>query len=267
MSEPVTCTQGWISDLADAVSRLDAEQLRVLASNFKGETCPSIPTIARLQRILSLSTTDASHLARSLKRILSTANISGHDVSIVLVVLAQTRSAARIKQKSEKVEMVCTGSSGLGVPVRGTYATAIEMVKAAHREIFVVGYVFTEGARGLLKQLAVAYRDRGVRVTLVGNRMYDHLAAIRSIWPANVPGPNVFSRETGSHDDITALHAKLLICDSISALITSANFSYHGLHENIEIGVKVHSPVVARLVELVQAMIAREVVKKLNWFI
>jgi phosphatidylserine/phosphatidylglycerophosphate/cardiolipin synthase-like enzyme len=75
------------------------------------------------------------------------------------------------------------------------------------------------------------------------------------MWPADSPAPAIFSRETSSDDDMAAMHAKLLICDNIAALITSANFSHHGLHENTEVGVKIRSPSVTRLVDFIQAMI------------
>ncbi len=129
------------------------------------------------------------------------------------------------------------------------------MVHEAQQTIIVMGYVFTGGARALIEQLAAARRDRAVHVTLIGNRMQDHIPIIRSMWPADSPTPEVFSRETSSDDNTAAMHAKLLISDSVAALITSANFSHHGLHENIEVGVKIRSPSVTRLVDFIQAMI------------
>lgn len=95
--------------------------------------------------------------------------------------------------------------------------------------------------------------------------MLDQLATLQSLWPADSPAPSIFSHKADPADDMTALHAKLLICDNTFALITSANFSYHGLHENIEIGVKIESASVARLVEFVQAMIRKGEVEAVQW--
>jgi phosphatidylserine/phosphatidylglycerophosphate/cardiolipin synthase-like enzyme len=53
--------------------------------------------------------------------------------------------------------------------------------------------------------------------------------------------------------------------DASTALITSANFSYHGLHENIEIGVKVVSSSVARLVEFFNSLIVAGQVTPVAW--
>jgi len=166
---------------------------------------------------------------------------------------------------SQAIEVVCTSPTRLGVPVRATFATTIEMVQMAREEIYLVGYVFTRGARALVEQLAAARRDRGVRITLVGNRMQTHLPALRAIWPAGTSLPTVFSREADQDDDMAALHAKILICDSNTALVTSANFTHHGLHENIEIGVRIESTAVIRLVEFIRAMIVMREVEPCEW--
>jgi phosphatidylserine/phosphatidylglycerophosphate/cardiolipin synthase-like enzyme len=139
------------------------------------------------------------------------------------------------------------------------------MIQAARREIFVVGYLITSGARDLIVQLASARRDRRLKITFIGNRLEAQLSTLQSLWPNDTMPPEVFSRERVSIDDRSALHAKLLICDGNTALITSANFSHYGLHENIEVGVKIHSTSIGRLVEFVNAMIITGEVQPVNW--
>lgn len=263
MIDPVTSITGWIADLAMAVCRLSGDQLRILAYSYRRNEPALAPSTVQLQRSLSLSTTDTAHLVRELKQIMTAPDVTCHDIGVVLETLAHVRLMATARE--ERIEVVCTAPSRLGVPVRTTFATTVEMVQAARQEIFVVGYVFTEGARGLIEEIAVARRDRGVQVTLIGNRMQDQLATLRSLWPADSSAPNIFSRKADPSDDMIALHAKLLVCDSTVALITSANFSYHGLHENIEIGVKIESASVARLVEVVQALIRTGGVEAIDW--
>src|SRR5437016_1318168 len=126
MNDPLTSTPGWIADLAMAVSRLNGEQLMVLVSSY-GRVEPVLaPSTAQLQRNLSLSTTDAAHIARDLKRIMAAPGVTGHDVGVALATLAHARFMAAARD--ERVEVVCTAPSRLGVPVRTTFATAIEMV-------------------------------------------------------------------------------------------------------------------------------------------
>ena len=263
MTDSLSSVPGWIADLVTAVFRLSGEQAKILASSYRRDEPAAAPSTTQLQRSLSLSTADAARLARSLKQVTAMPDVTRHDVGIALATLAQTRSMAAATD--ERVEVVCTAPSRLGVPVRTTFATAVEMVRAARQEMFVVGYVFTEGARELIEQFAVARRDRGVRLILIGNRMADQLAVLQAFWLADSPPPIIFSRMADPSDAIAALHAKLLICDSTVALVTSANFSYHGLHENIEIGVKIQSGAVARLVEFLQALIRMREVETVEW--
>jgi hypothetical protein len=263
MHDPLASIPAWIPKLAGAVSRLSSEQLMALASHYTTDESIGAPSTVQIQRNLSLATTDATYLARILGQIMAVSEVRGRDIAMALTTLAYVQST--IAAGEEKVEVVCTAPSGLGVPVRTTFATAIEMIQAARQAIFVVGYVFTEGARGLIVQCAGACQDRGIHVTLIGNRMQNQLAMLRSLWPADSPPPSIFTREADSADDMAALHAKLLICDGSTALVTSANFSYHGLHENIEVGVKIHSKAVTRLVDFIQAMIRLREVVALEW--
>jgi hypothetical protein len=262
MSEPTQNPLDWISMLAGAVAGLGARHLLDLADLLHpAQSTP--PSSGQLQRALSLSTASAAQLARGLDQVISSTGVSVRDVQTALMTLAFTRSTG-IAQ-TDTVEFACTAPTRLGVPLRTTYATALEMVEEAQNEILVVGYVFTEGAKSLLERVARASRDRRLRVTVIGNRMEEHLSALRSIWPSDCPGPRAFSCQGNPRDEMSALHAKLLVCDGATALVTSANFSHHGLHENIEIGVKVNSSSVARLVESFNSLIVARQVTPLTW--
>jgi hypothetical protein len=262
MSEPLQNPPDWISVLAGAAGGLGRRQLLDLAS-LLDPVRPAPPSSGQLQRALSLSTTAATQLARSIGQVVRSSGVAVRDVQTALMTLAGTRSAA--STQTDSVEIACTAPTRLGVPLRTTYATALEMVKEAQSEILLVGYVFTEGARMLLEEMARASRDRRIRVTVIGNRMEEHLPALHSVWPGGCPEPRVFSSLPNLRNEMSALHAKVLICDSSTALITSANFSHHGLHENIEIGVKVVSPSVARLAEFFNSLIVAGHVLPLSW--
>lgn len=253
----------WIADLVVAIRQLETRQLTALMLQYKGNGAAVSPSSTQLQRSLSLSTTDATHLSRNLERLASFQDVTARDVRVALATLAQACSARYMGE--ERVEVVCTAPSDLGVPVRATFATSLEMVRAAREEVLVVGYVVTEGAAKLIEQLAVARRDRRVSVTLVGNRIENQLITLRNMWPSGSPPPNILSRHADPSDEMSALHAKLLVCDRRAALVTSANFSHHGLHENIEIGVKIQSASVRQLVEFVEALIRTGEVEKVAW--
>lgn len=263
MPEKYLPSSEWISSLANAISRLDEHQLQTLASIYMQIDGRPALSSWQLQQQLHLSTTGAIDLARRLEQLTGSSHRTARDTGIALTTLAWMKS--REETKTEKIEVVCTTPFYSGVRVRTTYATALEMIKEARQEIFVVGYLFTGGAKGLVETLATVRRDRGLSVTVIGNRMEDYLGTLRVMWTSDCPGPDVFTREADIQDEMAALHAKLLICDRTTALVTSANFSHHGLHENIEIGIKVQSASVSLLAEFVQTLITSGQVKQICW--
>lgn len=262
MSEPSQNPPDWIALLAGTVSGLKASHLLDLAA-LLDPARSALPSSSQLQRALSLSTASAAQLARGFDQVMRFPGVTIRDMQTVLMSLALARDTTAVPKDS--VEIACTAPTRLGVPLRTTYATALEMVEGAKNEILIVGYVFTKGAKSLLERVARASQHRRVRVTVIGNRMQEHLPALRSAWPSDCPEPRVFSCQGNPRDEMSALHAKLLVCDAATALITSANFSHHGLHENIEVGVKVHSPSVARLVEFFDSLIVAGQVIPLAW--
>ena len=48
---------------------------------------------------------------------------------------------------------------------------------------------------------------------------------------------------------MAALHAKVISIDKRETLITSANLSYHGQEGNLELGIYVESPAIARQID------------------
>ncbi len=262
MSEPLQNPPEWINVLTGAVAGLGRRYLVDLAGLLDPPRSTP-PSSGQLQRALSLSTASATRLARDLDQVICLPGVTVHDVQTALMTLAAARNQSAAQ--TDSVEIACTAPSRFGVPLRTTYATALEMVKDAQNEILVVGYVFTEGARSLLEEVARANRDRRIRVTVIGNRMEEHLPALRSAWPSDCSGPRVFTCPVNVRDEMSALHAKVLVCDASTALITSANFSHHGLHENIEIGVKIVSSTVTRLVEFFNSLIVTGQVTPLTW--
>lgn len=238
--------------VVEALSRLDVSQLHALAASEPGDSAGNV-SAGRLKRAIVVSTSDATHLARRLNDALTGSGLTWADVVLVIEALAYARSEA---VAGAEVEIVCTAPERFGLPIRTTYATALQMIGEASSQIVVVGYVFTEGARNLIEELARAAKERGARITVIGNRLRGQLPLFKAIWPGGLALPRMFSREADADDPLAALHAKLLVCDRASALVTSANFTYHGLHANIEIGVRIHATAVEHLMRFIEAMIA-----------
>lgn len=246
-----------IREITRSILRLVPEQMNQVAELCLKLPDPSHLTAERLQRELNISTSEAVGIARELS--------PGHDsgnLRIIAVVAAALAENALASESAEKVDVVCTAPVQFAVPVRATFATMVEMVQQARNEIVVVGYVFTAGASEFVRRMSQA-RQRGLAVTIIGNRMQHCISQLRHLWGAGRP-PAVYGWE-GDDDEMASLHAKLLICDKETALVTSANFSLHGLHENIEIGLRVRSPSVARLSDFVRQLIASATVVAVSW--
>lgn len=248
-----------ILEITRALLRLSPEQLRSLA-----QLCTRLPdstllTAERLQRELRISTADAVGIARAMPRSEDSGML--RDIAVAATAAAERESAR--EQFREKVDVVCTGPVQFTVPVRATFATMIEMVQDAQTEIVIVGYVFTAGAGEFVEKVAQA-RQRGVVVTILGNQMNRAIPALRQLWGFGQP-PVVYSWENDGTDELTSLHAKLLICDKRTALVTSANYSLHGLHENVEIGLRLQSPSVTRLGDFIKQLISSPTVEPVVW--
>lgn len=258
-NEPADEDLSRIGEITRSLLRLSPEQMRTLA-----EVCLRLPDVThltanRLQRELRISTADAVGIARVMSRAQTNNNL--RDIAVIAAASAEHESAR--EQHWERVDVVCTGPVQFAVPVRATFATMIEMVQEARIEIVVVGYVFTAGAAGLVRQVLQA-RQRGLNVTIIGNRMDQSIPALRQLWGPG-PAPIVYSWENDGTDEKTSLHAKLLICDKDTALVTSANYSLHGLHENVEIGLRVRSASVVRLSDFVRQLITSSTVVPISW--
>ena len=140
---------------------------------------------------------------------------------------------------------------GAPAAARRTAQVLDEMVSRAQKRIVVVGYSLTKGATPFLKRLAEAAR-RGVRCSLIADRMDTKLKTIAQLWPSDVGFPDLWTRPADPGDEMSALHAKFIVVDGQRLLITSANLTYHGFHGNIEMGVVVEGPAAADAERLVR---------------
>jgi phosphatidylserine/phosphatidylglycerophosphate/cardiolipin synthase-like enzyme len=110
------------------------------------------------------------------------------------------------------------------------------MIETAKTEIILLGYELTD--RDLIAQLAAA-AGRGASVVLICDRGHCAAGRVLEAWPSNTPAPRIFhDRERADGAAYASMHAKCLLVDTSDLLVTSANFTFHGLHGNVEIGVR-----------------------------
>lgn len=238
-----------VGALHRVVAGLSPAQLQTLAAILE-EGSAGVSS-KQVQRTLGLSTARAAALAQGLAEA-QAAGVDATAAAAALLLLGRERLLAAAS--AGHVEVVCTSPRHVGVPVRATLPKAIELVDSTKQEILMLGYAFS-GAAGELFARVAAAQQRGVHVVLVANRLRDHLPDFKRVWPGGVHLPLLYTREEDPEDDMAALHAKILICDRETALVTSANLTHHGLRRNIEVGLSVTNAAITQLREFVIGLI------------
>jgi cardiolipin synthase C len=165
-------------------------------------------------------------------------------------------TAAEVHEDTERrrPRLVVSGPTSPAVVVRLTSSVVVEVVRAATERVLLVSFA-AHGVTEVVRELGAAV-DRGVRVDLVledtvdqggvlrdgaGSRAFDMLAGRTNFW--HWPSAH---RGAGGR---AAMHAKVVVADGSSALLSSANFTDRGLSDNIEVGFLVRDPDIATRLE------------------
>ena len=198
----------------------------------------------------------AETIARAWSR---TPDVAGAVVAAAMRAAAATAGAVRAEHK---VSLVWTGPSTDAIRMRSTRSVLHTLVANATESLVLVSFV-SYNIADLTADLADAIA-RGVEVTLIletpddpGGPLVidrDHpFAPIKDAasfyrWPLE-------TREV-SFAASARLHAKCVIADRSSALITSANLTSAGINDNIELGVLIEAgPLPARLHRHIELLI------------
>lgn len=159
-------------------------------------------------------------------------------------------------------ELVATLPPDVPGLARPTAPVVHEMIAGAGREVILLGYELTDQA--LVQRLGDA-SARGASVIMICDRGRGALQRVRDIWPLDVKLPRIFQdRERSSSAPYASMHAKCLLIDSIDLLITSANFTFHGLHGNIEIGVRLRGSPAAEARKIFSHLVENRIVDEVR---
>src|SRR5690606_35423622 len=120
-----------------------------------------------------------------------------------------------------------------------------------------IGGCYFSSGLDILRPLHTAMRDRKVKVTfcmdvgekhriereVLANAQRSAVAFVRENWPFGAPIPDFyFDPRTARPGEKAKLHAKCIVVDERWSLLSSANFTYLGQHQNIEAGVLIDDP-------------------------
>ena len=73
-------------------------------------------------------------------------------------------------------------------------------------------------------------------------------------------GLTTATTKSGEHYD-RKLHAKVIVSDRHDALVTSANLTQAGLHENLEMGLRIQGPMAGAVVQYFDLLIDQEILE------
>jgi phosphatidylserine/phosphatidylglycerophosphate/cardiolipin synthase-like enzyme len=254
--------------MLDALTDLSTAQLRILADAFRQGAMSqglSEPVLVQI----------AGDRYKSVRETLDTLALRGmtaQHVSILLEgILAERLKAPDL---ASVIELVLSGPEVQGVPSRDTGPALISLIQEAQDEIILSTYVL-HNTEQILNEIARQMQVHGpkLRVMLyvhigrsnetlssdqdIIRRFHNHF--VERHWPW-LPRPTVYFDPRGlavNSADRASLHAKCIIIDRQATLITSANFTGAAQKKNIELGVIIRHPTLARkTAEYFEALVA-----------
>lgn len=151
-----------------------------------------------------------------------------------------------------KIDVLATGTKFTKHGVRGTGPVVEELIASASNELHMMAYVITPHARRILRLIEEAL-EGGVKVTIVANRLEEQdervQARLRRLSKAHrhlhVADFRLLRGE---------LHAKVVVADRMRAVIGSANFSFGGMANNYEIGVRIEGKEAWQISKLIDSL-------------
>ncbi len=252
----------------DRLLKLLPSDLRALAAGLRtGHLYPPYPP-ANIQRVLNGAV--AAEVSAGLQE------LAGSGLPAVGIARALELVASGYENRppiEDLIDLVTTGG-GSGDGNRTTGVVVEEMFRNAEKSVLVAGYSVYQGQK-VFQALAEAMQenpDLEVRLFLDIQRRQGNTSAPAELvrefahrfrtsqWPTGRPLPQVFydprsvSMESGK---TAALHAKCIVIDRFDLFVSSANFTEAAQRRNIEVGLRLRSPIVAcRAVRFFDSLLA-----------
>jgi phosphatidylserine/phosphatidylglycerophosphate/cardiolipin synthase-like enzyme len=192
------------------------------------------------------SRVQADPLARPLLR--ACAALAGPEQAVLLSVQALHIQRAD-GRAGPAAEFVATVPTGTACGARPTGVVVREMLAGPHRQIIALGYEISDGEFIERLQEAALTCPEMVLLCDQGRQSARRLAAA---WPADRWRPQFHENVLWPDaSPMASMHCKALLVDGVDLLVTSANFTYHGLSGNIEFGVRLRGEEVRPAQEIV----------------
>ena len=255
-------------ELADLVAALPPSAIDALVRELDSGRVHLATSSFGFARLRGLDDDHAARIALAFQRI--TEDSPGTDPTVVATALSVANRLRLVERLARpEIEIVWTGPATTGPFVRSTSAVLVEMLQGVRDagEVLLVGYALT-AERGTIMEriveLLVAAARRRASLSIVLHSDEDettNLDNLLKLWDVFVKKPKVFTWRPPPDHPYTKLHAKCLVVDRLDAMVTSANFTFHGLESNMELGLRVRGPQAASIAERFDHLITSKVLK------
>lgn len=186
------------------------------------------------------------------KRILRALPGTGPDQEKVLslVIEGMQRLKDSMGNNHPNARHVLTTPEGLPMGQRLTKSILHEIVGSAEKSICIAGFAIT-GQSGVINSIAERMREqpylkaRFLCSDWEQNSGQDSVASIKDAWPKGLRKPEVYLQTRDFSG--SKMHIKTLVADDTRMIIGSANFTKAGLNKNLELGILLEGPFVAKV--------------------
>ena len=206
-----------------------------------------------------VTTSQAGSIASKLVA-LDSAGFTSEQIALLIKTIITERETQ--PKFDDLVDLVTTGPEAPGTSNRDTAVVVRNLFSKAEKSVLVVGYAVYQGQKVFseLAQRMDENPDLQVQMHLDIRRDKDtslesmivkkFLNRFRSEqWPEGIRMPEIFYDPRSLDVDPSkraSLHAKCIVVDSKEVFISSANFTQRAQHRNIEVGLRLSSPQLAK---------------------
>jgi phosphatidylserine/phosphatidylglycerophosphate/cardiolipin synthase-like enzyme len=255
--------------MSNSFSQLSDNAMKAIASGLRSGRITLPGSTLQIGRIVAgdLGAAVSERLSE-----LSTLQFNPEQVATLLDSILADREAYRTTH-SNSIDLVTSGPEAPGVTNRDTSVVVREMFAHAQYAVTVVGYAVYQGQK-VFEALAqrmelcpeldvqlflnISRPDRDTtRSEILVSRFVERFKSKQ--WPNGARLPSVYYDPRSVADKVpirSSLHAKCIVVDQQHVFVSSANFTEAGQQRNIEVGLRLDEPGIAKkLVEHFKKMV------------
>jgi hypothetical protein len=252
--------------LADLVASANPKAIDAVAGALESGDLTLSTSAVGLKRRRGVDQRHAELFARAFSELEPTQTPAG----VALALRTASRVLGLDAATRPQVEVVWTGPEAGGPLVRPTAATIKEMLgeTRAGGEVLIVGYSLTADSGSPSAEVidllgGASHQQVQIRFVLHKDEEAKNRRCLLDAWHKFAIKPSIYTWEPeAGGGPYRKMHAKVLVVDRLDVLVTSANLTYHGLSENLEIGLRVRGPQAMAIAQRFDHLIAEGVLRE-----